>query len=204
MAMTRKPTVSAGFGRSLPATLAIGLAAVTLAGCGSSETSSSASISTPAQTTAKTPHASTAGGPCASSQLALSYAGTEGATGHLELTLALRNVGASACLLQGYPEARLLDRAGRTLPLHVSHGGGFFPDTMPAPRAVTVKPGASAHFGISFATNNEYKGARVCHTARSAMSAAPGAAAGWHRVSLRSAPQISPCGNQLVVSPVHA
>jgi hypothetical protein len=203
MAMTRTPNVSAWFGRWLPATLAIGLAAMVLAGCGSSATTSSAGVSTPAQSTA-TPHSSTGGRACSSSQLALSYAGTEGATGHLELTLALRNVSASPCLLQGYPEARLLDGAGRALPLHVSHGGGFFPDTMPAPRAVTVKPGASVHFGISFATNNEYKGARVCRTAKSAMSAAPGTAAGWHRVSLGSAPQISPCGNQLVVSPVHA
>jgi hypothetical protein len=187
------------------------LTALALAACGSSQTASSpapaaSAGSTHASTSAATTHASTSasGAPCAGSQLALSYTGTEGATGHLELTLALRNVSASVCLLQGYPAARLLDGTGRPLPLHVSNGGGFFPDTMPAPQAVTVKPGASAHFGISFITNNEYKGAQVCRTARAAMSAAPGPAARWHQVSLRSAPQISPCGDHLVVSPVHS
>ena len=53
-------------------------------------------------------------------------------------------------------------------------------------------------------TNNEYAGARVCRTAAAAMSAAPGPGTQWYRVSLRSAPRISPCGDQLTVSPVHA
>jgi hypothetical protein len=181
------------------------LAAVALAGCGSSQTSSTpaGSASTTAQG-ANAPHVTGAHADCTSSQLALSYAGTEGATGHLELTLALRNVSGRACLVRGYPAARLLDRAGRALPLHVSRGHGFFPDTLPAPRTVALGPGTTAHFGISFVTNNEYAGARTCRTATTAMSAAPGPGAHWQRVSLRSAPRISPCGDHLVVSPVHA
>ena len=215
--MTRKRTVSVGARRWLLAVLGSGLAVAAMTGCGSSQTSSTAvpaatssaapaatSSAAPAATSSAAPQVSAAGQPCTGSQLAPSYAGTEGATGHLELTIALRNVSDSACLVKGYPAARLLDRNGQPLPLRVSRGHGFFPDTMPAPGSIALKPGASAHFGISFVTNNEYAGAHVCRTAAAAMSAAPGPGAQWRRVSLRSAPRISPCGDQLVVSPVHA
>jgi hypothetical protein len=67
-----------------------------------------------------------------------------------------------------------------------------------------LKPGGRARFGVSFVTNNEFAGAHVCRTAAAAMSSAPGAAGHWWRLSLRGAPRISPCGNQLVVSPVYA
>jgi hypothetical protein len=181
---------------------AVALVAVALAGCGSSQTSSSTTVSTGSAAIA--PRAASPTPACTGSQLATSYAGTEGATGHLELTLALRNVSGRACRLRGYPGARLLDAGGRPLPLRVSRGHGFFPDTTGTPKAMMLKPGGRAHFGISFVTNNEFKGARVCRTAKAAMSAAPGSAGHWQRVSLRAAPRISPCGNQLVVSPVHA
>lgn len=180
------------------------LGAVALAGCGSSQTSSTPAGSATTTQSAGAPGVTSARADCAGSQLALSYAGTEGASGHLELTLALRNVSGHACLLRGYPAARLLDRAGHPLPLHVSRGHGFFPDTLPAPRTIALKPGTTVHFGISFVTNNEYKGDRTCRTAATALSAAPGPGVHWQRVSLRPAPRISPCGDQLVVSPVHA
>ncbi len=180
------------------AVLAAGLAVAALAGCGSSQTAS------PSTSRAAPQSQATLSPPCAGSQLAVSYAGTEGATGHLELTLALRNVTGRACSVRGYPAARLLARNGHALPLHLRRGHGFFPDTLPAPRAVSLAPGASAHFGISFATNNEYAGARTCRTAAAAMSAPPARDTHWQRVSLRSVPRISPCGDRFVVSPVHA
>ena len=52
-------------------------------------------------------------------------------------------------------------------------------------------------------TNNEYKGARVCRTATAAMLSAPGSRSHWQRLSLRAGPRIAPCGNQVVVSPIH-
>ncbi|HEX3978259.1 MAG TPA: DUF4232 domain-containing protein [Solirubrobacteraceae bacterium] len=174
------------------------LLTLALAGCGSSRSRSSTSASTPPRS-AGAPH--TAG--CSGSQMTLSYSGTEGATGHLELRVAVRNSSQTACLLRGYPGARLLNGAGRPLPLRVGRGDGFFPDTQSRPRAVALKPGASAHFGISLVTNNEYKGARVCRTATAAMLSAPGSRPHWQRLSLRAGPRIAPCGNQLVVSPIH-
>ena len=73
-----------------------------------------------------------------------------------------------------------------------------------APQPVVVAPGGRVHFGIGIVTNNEYAHARACHTAAAAVAAAPGAQMLWRRVSLRRAPRISPCGNQLTISPVHA
>ena len=178
---------------------AAALLALALAGCGSSLSHSSTNAST-APHSAGAPHANG----CSGSQLTVSYSGTEGATGHLELHLAVRNSSRTACLVRGYPGARLLNAAGRPLPLHVGRRGGFFPDTQSKPRAVALKPGASAHFGISLVTNNEYKGARACRTAAAALLSAPGSRSRWQRVSLRSGPRVAPCGNQLVVSPIHA
>jgi hypothetical protein len=36
------------------------------------------------------------------------------------------------------------------------------------------------------------------------MLSAPGSQTRWQRLSLRPGPRVTPCGNQLVVSPVHA
>lgn len=175
--------------------------AATLAGCGSSHTSSRTTTAT-ASTNPTRPLAVIAS--CRAPQLAATYAGTDGATGHMELTIALRNVSTTACRLRGYPRAALLDGAGRRLPLHLSKGSGFFPDSRTSPQAIVLAPGRLAHFGIGFVTNNEYAHARICRTAVAAMAAAPGAQMAWRRVSLRRAPRISPCGSRLTVSPIHA
>jgi hypothetical protein len=184
--------------------LAVGLA-LTLAGCASSQTQSATSTSASATSTSAAPHS--AGAPhtsaCAGSQLALADGGTEGATGHLELTVTMRNTSPSACVLRGYPRARLLNGAGRALPLRVARGHGFFPDSDSRPQQVSLRPGGSARFGLSFDTNNEYKGAHVCRTVAAAMVSTPGSPGHWQRVSLRSGPRIAPCGSRLVVSPIH-
>jgi hypothetical protein len=181
------------------AALAIAVAA---AGCGSSQTRSQSSTSTASSRASSSQLGVIA--ECHGSQLAATYARTDGATGHMELTIALRNVSPTACRLEGYPRAALLDDAGRPLPLRLTRGSGFFPDTHAAPRPVVVAPGAIAHFGLGFVTNNEYAHAHVCRTASAAMAAAPGGSVHWERVSLQRAPRITPCGSSLTVSPVHA
>jgi hypothetical protein len=204
--MRRTPSRSGVGGPALAALVALALGA-----CGSSQTTSSAQSqpvpptrsSSSADNTKRTTGAASTGA-CSASQLKLAYAGTEGGTGHLEVTLALRNVSARSCTIRGYPAARLLNRAGQTLPMHVKRGGGFFPDTLQSPRAVVLAPGSRGRFGLSFVTNNEYRGARTCRTAAAVMSLAPGAGSSWQRLSLRVAPRISPCGDQLVLSPVYS
>jgi hypothetical protein len=184
------------------------LAAGALTACGSSQTTAS-SPSRSQTTTASGRSGSSArpatGGACSARQLVLAYGGTEGATGHLELTLSLRNGSGRACTLHGYPGARLLDAAGHTLPVRVRRGGGFFPDSRQRPRTVLLRPGRRARYGLSFATNNEYAGARHCFTVAALASRPPGTAR-WARVTLAGGgrPRISPCGASVFLSPVYA
>jgi hypothetical protein len=175
--------------------------ALALAACGSSQTTSST-------TSARSTTSASGGSPaaavsCPAGELRLTYAGVQGATGHLELTFALRNASARPCRLRGYPGARLLGAGGRMLPMRVSRGGGFFSDARRPARAVVLAPGATARFGVSFATNNEYAHAHVCRRASAAQATVPGSAARWLRVSLARAPRVVPCGARLVVSPLY-
>lgn len=187
-------------GLAAPAAAAV-VAALGVAACGTSQPGSSTST----VTTRTSPPATLGVIPtCRPSQLAVAYAGTQGATGHMELTLTLRNVSTSACRLRGYAAARLLDSAGRPLPLRARRGHGFFPDTRRAPRFVALSPGSRARFGISFATNSEYAHAHVCRTATGVATAAPASARRWQHLTLPGAPRISPCGDLLVLSPIHA
>jgi hypothetical protein len=188
----------AGPARGLTALALGGLSlAAALAGCGSSQTRS--------VTATGTAHAARPGvAACRGSQLAATYVGSDGATGHMELTIALRNTSRTACRVHGYPRAALLDGAGRRLPLRALRGASFFPDTRAASRPVMVAPGGLAHFGIGIVTNNEYASAHICRIAAAALAAAPGAPVRWHTVSLRRAPRVRPCGSTLAVSPVHA
>ena len=117
------------------------LIALTLAACGSSETTSSSSSTTSTASTAGSGTSNRAGSStaasgrsgCAANQLRLAYAGTEGATGHLEITFAVHNVSSTPCKLEGYPAARLLSKSGAALPLKIQRGGGFFPDSQRRP-----------------------------------------------------------------------
>ena len=198
------------------------LAGLALAACGSSTTATTsppstgavassttsppstgaaASSTTSTQSTGRGAAATSGATPVRCSDLRTAYAGTNGATGHLEVTFSLRNVGKRTCRIRGYPAARLLDGAGRRLPVTIHRGRGFFPDTLHAPRSVTLAPGARARFGLSFVTNNEYAGARRCRTF---VRAEVGMGSGWAPVSLRGAPRLTPCGARLVISPVYA
>jgi hypothetical protein len=131
--------------------------------------------------------------------------GTQGATGHLEVTFALRNASGPMCTLRGYPGSRLLSAAGHTIATRLKRGGGFFPDTMSPPSRVLLAPSSSARFGLSFVTNSEYAGAHRCVRATALESVPPGGT-GALRVSLTGGgvPRITPCGSQLVTSPVYA
>jgi uncharacterized protein DUF4232 len=170
------------------------VATLALTACGSSRSSSSSS-SVHSTSASRSPAA------CSAAQLRPGYVGTQGATGHLELTLSLHNVSSRPCRVKGYPVATLIAANGKPLPMRVTHGHGFFPDTLRTARPVTLAPGARARFGVSFITNNEYRGARVCRTADRVVAGLPG----WNgaALSLRHAPKIAPCGNRVVISAVY-
>jgi hypothetical protein len=195
-----------------PARSVLGAAAVVgalaIGACGSSQ--SPPSSTTTAAHHAALPHATAPSPqpvplPCTSARLRLTFAGTQGATGHLEATFALRNASGTMCTLIGYPGARLLDAAGHPIPTRLKRGGGFFPDTIGSPRRVLLAPSASVRFGLSFVTNSEYAGAHRCVQATALESVPPGAG-GALRVSLTGGghPRIAPCGRQLVTSPIYA
>jgi hypothetical protein len=152
---------------------------VALAGCGSSKTvtktvtsaASSASTSTSAptqtastQTTSATSSSVAPASPplCRAATLALRILGQQGATGHGEIGVAMRNTGSATCHTFGYPGVLFLDKAGGalpTLPTHTTHD--FFG---PAPEiGINVPPGESVSFrlGVTHGIN----GTQGCSTA---------------------------------------
>jgi hypothetical protein len=153
----------------------VSLALLPLAGCGgSSNTSSrsSAPIAPPATTattattspsttpavaaTTPAPTTSTAAAAnpptphCVAAQLALSYLGGQGATGHGELGFALRNTSSKTCVAFGYPGVLFLDRAGSPLPTNPIHTTtDFFGTASNHPLALGPGDQASFRLGVT-------------------------------------------------------
>lgn len=139
------------------------LAAVTaasVAACGSGGSSSTAaptapSTSTPSAsataTSATTPPAASAASlpaGCTPPHTAVSIARMGAATGHVGLTLLLRNSGQAACTLTGYPGAALVAATARHSQLQIArtpqgYMGGLSPQARANP-VVVLAPGQSA------------------------------------------------------------
>jgi hypothetical protein len=84
---------------------------------------------------------------CKAADLALSYLGGQGATGHGELGFALKNTGSSACSTGGYPGIQFLSQAGAALPTTPQHTTDDFFGHLPlAP--LTLQPGQTASFRL--------------------------------------------------------
>jgi uncharacterized protein DUF4232 len=112
----------------------------------STPTSTSTTQTTPATTPTSTssPTSSTA---CTAADLALSFLGGQGATGHGELGFALRNTSSSACHTYGYPGVLFLDRAGKALPTDSTRTTQDFFGSTPAKKLV-VAPGQTVSFRL--------------------------------------------------------
>ena len=154
------------------------------------------SVASPSSTTPMT--SSTAGGPCAGQALSGRLATMDGAAGHVHLVIALRNAGAAACTLDGYPTVGLVGADGTALPVRLTHDGDMaFPATKPA--RVTLAPGAVASFDIGFG-HVPGDGETSCPEARSLRVTPPG---DTHAVTV--AATVDPCDSgHLAVSPLVA
>jgi hypothetical protein len=134
--------VAAGFALALSACSTNKSSTTTTAGTTPSTGSASTS---PSSTTTSIP----AGLVCTARDLVTSVVGSQGAAGTFELTFGLRNSGSTACPMEGYPGAQLLDASGNQLPTHVVSGGNFqFTSFAPAP--VTLDAGATAYFNLAY------------------------------------------------------
>ena len=105
-------------------------------------TTRTGSATTPTSTSSTT--GSTA---CTAADLALSFLGGQGATGHGELGFALRNTSGSACHTYGYPGVLFLDRAGKALPTDSTRTTQDFFGSAPEKKLV-VAPGQSVSFRL--------------------------------------------------------
>jgi Protein of unknown function (DUF4232) len=83
---------------------------------------------------------------CSTSSLRLDKVGESHFTSHRGLTFALRNVGAVACRLKGYPAVRLLGARAESMPTLVVHFGG-------PPHAVVLAPWGRGFFSVTFAVS---------------------------------------------------
>jgi Protein of unknown function (DUF4232) len=112
----------------------------------STPTSTSTAPTGPATTPTSTssPAASTA---CTAADLAVSFLGGQGATGHGELGFALRNTSSSTCHTYGYPGVLFLDRAGKPLPTDSTRTTQDFFGSAPEKKLV-VAPGKIVSFRL--------------------------------------------------------
>ena len=113
----------------------------------STSTSTSASTSTSTGTTPATTTPSVSGSACNAADLAASYLGGQGATGHGELGFSLRNTGSSTCHTYGYPGVLFLDRAGKSLPTDSTRTTQDFFGSVPEKKLV-VAPGQTVSFRL--------------------------------------------------------
>ncbi|MEA2158881.1 MAG: hypothetical protein QOD66_1261 [Solirubrobacteraceae bacterium] len=115
--------------------------ATTTAGTTTSSTSTGVSASTTSAGTGS------AAGRCVAADLALSFLGQQGATGHGELGFALRNTSAGSCHTFGYPGVLFLTRSGAPLPTastRTTHD--FFGSA--SVQSLVLAPGATASFRV--------------------------------------------------------
>jgi hypothetical protein len=120
---------------------ALSAAVMMLSGVGLSVTSSSSIAS-----------ASSDMSPCAANHLAVAVVSSSGAyfaAGNVGIPFVIINIGKSTCSLKGYPRLIMYPATYKTNRVKVLDGGGmiFIPVT---PKVVTIRPGATASFGLNY------------------------------------------------------
>ena len=133
---------STGVANTQPATSTATAPATTQTSSTSTPTQTSTTQTTPTSTIS--PSNSTA---CTAADLALSFLGGQGATGHGELGFELRNISSSTCHTYGYPGVLFLDRAGKALPTDSTRTTQDFFGSVPE-KKLDVAPGQSVSFRL--------------------------------------------------------
>jgi hypothetical protein len=198
--------------------IAVLACAVALAGCGSSAATHTRragstgpavtftrtvtrAASTPAApaSSSSTTSAAAGSGECVAADLALSFLGGQGATGHGELGFALKNSSARPCATGGYPGVLFLDGAGHGLPTTPTHTtDDFFGHTTLA--RLTLAPGQEASFRLGVSHVGTGGSDAGCTTAAGVQVIAPNDTATM-RLNLPNG-GIAECGGTVTVSPL--
>lgn len=119
-------------------------------------TTTTTTTATTAETTAATSAtAGTSGTTCRAADLALSFLGQNGATGHGLIGFALKNTSSASCSTYGYPGILFLDRAGGALPTIPIRTVHDIAGTTSLQR-LTVAPGSTVSFrlGVTHGINS--------------------------------------------------
>lgn len=132
-------------------------------------------------TTGGTTTTSGAGGvaTCRAADLALSYLGGEGATGHGELGFALHNTSHATCHTYGYPGVQLLDGAGRPLPVTPTRTTDDFFGHAPE-KGIDLGAGDTVSFRLAVSHVGSGGGESGCTTARAVQVIPPNDTATLH------------------------
>jgi Protein of unknown function (DUF4232) len=93
---------------------------------------------------------------CRAQQLAVRFAGSQGAAGTIFLTFRLANTGSTECSLRGFVGLQMLDAAEHPLPTRAVRNGGIFSNQPPS-SSFTLQPpgagpGAAATFQVAYST----------------------------------------------------
>jgi hypothetical protein len=116
-------------------------------------------------------------GVCAVSALKLSVVGTDGAAGHIFANLALANSSSTQCILDGFPNAQLINASGANVTTRVVDRGGELASS-PAPAKFVLAPTQRASFTVSWGDANV--GTEICKSATTIDVGLPGSAPSAH------------------------
>ena len=141
---------SSGVASTQPATSTATATAPATTQTSSTETETATPTPTQTSTTQTTPTSTSSPSTstaCTAADLALSFLGGQGATGHGELGFELRNISSSTCHTYGYPGVQFLDRAGKALPTDSTRTTQDFFGSVPENK-LDVAPGQSVSFRL--------------------------------------------------------
>lgn len=104
----------------------------------------------------------TDGVPCIPNQLSIKPEGALNPSGTNGYLVSLENVSKSSCTLEGYPQLRLLDAGGKSITTRDTHRDGFAGADATGVTLVTVRPGWSGLFAVTYPNSSGYDTTATC------------------------------------------